>query len=159
MGEILSFTLYMYCLLKMFNKKPSSHLWWTGMLYFLIISTEVSFILKTFGGRTEHMRDSGASCAVHSITVFVTRESVHFWWPPSREYCPLLSDILAPQGFISTYTRVHYITLISQEESFCVTDSISTLIKNSAHDDGKKVDIFSISTVITQAQSRTDLVQ
>lgn len=61
MGEILSFTLYMYCLLKMFNKKPSSHLWWTGMLCFLIISTEVSFILKTFGGRTEHMRDSGAS--------------------------------------------------------------------------------------------------
>lgn len=54
---------------------------------------------------------------------------------------------------ISKIDRVSFIP----EKAFLVTDSIYRLIENSAHGNFKKTGIFSISAVIFQAQSITDI--
>lgn len=43
------------------------------------------------------------------------------------------------------------------EKAFLVVDSIYRLIEDSAHDNFKKTGIFSISAIISQAQSITDI--
>jgi hypothetical protein len=47
--------------------------------------------------------------------------------------------------------------LSSLNKPFVVINNICRLIENSVHDNVKKADIFSISAVITQAQSITDV--